>query len=279
MFTPNPTCFGLVSEIWSEATNFINLHSFSDKKDMDSWGFGRKLVRIAGEHIVDSLLCIKNDSCSNGIFPDDWKLARVTPVYKNNGDINSMSNYRPISVIGQIAKMVEQLVRSQLLSHLEEHVFISADQSAYLKGHSTQISLHRVIDDWLENINDSQTAGVCLLDISKCFDIIITKHVWHRTHGIGMVFALFGKRKQAILCLDMLSNLVDISTGVPQGSVLEPFSFLLIINDISNCTTDGCVTNLCADDGKIYTSGDSFESGPQLSQAGPYIVNGPLFIK
>ena len=59
-----------------------------------------------------------------GTFPDDWKLVRVTPVYKNNGDVNIMSNYRPISVIGHIAKMVEQLVRSQLVSYLEEHAFI-----------------------------------------------------------------------------------------------------------------------------------------------------------
>ena len=113
-----------------------------------------------------------NDSHPNGTFPDDWKLARVTPVYKNNGDVNTMSNYRPISVIGYIAKMVEELVRSQLVSYLEEHAFISPDQSAYLKGYSTQTSLHPMIDDWLENINDNQTAGVCLLDISKCFDTI-----------------------------------------------------------------------------------------------------------
>ena len=63
-----------------------------------------EIVRIAGEYIVDSLLCIINDSLSNGTFPDDWKLAMVTPVYKNNGDVNTMSNYRPISVIGHIAK-------------------------------------------------------------------------------------------------------------------------------------------------------------------------------
>ena len=56
--------------------------------------------------------------------------------------------------------MVEQLVRSQLVSYLEEHAFISMDQSAYLKGHSTQTCLHRVIDDWLENIDDNQTTGV-----------------------------------------------------------------------------------------------------------------------
>ena len=93
--------------------------------------------------------------------------------------------------------MVEQLVRPQLVSYLEEHAFISTDQSAYLKGHSTQTSLHRVVDDWLENINDNQTTGVCLLDISKCLDTIShrillkkIKHVWHKTHGIGMVFVL-----------------------------------------------------------------------------------------
>ena len=58
--------------------------------------------------------------------------------------------------------MVEQLVRSQLVAHLEEHAFISKDQSAYLKGHSTQTSLLRVIDDWLDDINDNQTTGICL---------------------------------------------------------------------------------------------------------------------
>ena len=105
-------------------------------------------------------------------FQMTGKFARVTPVHKNYRDVNIMSTYRPISVIGHIAKMVEQLGRSQLVAYLEEHAYISTDQSAYLEGHSTQTSLHRVIDNWLENINDNQTTGVCLLDISKCFDTI-----------------------------------------------------------------------------------------------------------
>ena len=157
-----PLCYVIKYTACTDIQIIIQFASLSDKTGMDILGFDRKLVRIAGEHIVDSLLCIINDCLSNGTFPDDWKIARVTPVYKNNGDINVMSNYRPISVIGHIAKMVEQLVRSQLVSYLEEHAFISTDQSAYLKGHSTQTSLHRVIDDWLENINDNQTTGVCL---------------------------------------------------------------------------------------------------------------------
>ena len=64
-------------------------------------------------------------------------------------------------------------------------------------------------------------------------------------------------RIQAVLCHNELSSSVDITTGVPQGSVLGPFLFLLFINDISNFTTDGCVTNLFADDAMIYASGDS----------------------
>ena len=77
---------------------------------MDILGFDRKLIKIAGQHIADCLLYIINFSPFNGIFPEDWKLARVIPVFKNKGDVDVMSNYRPISVIGHIAKMLEQLV-------------------------------------------------------------------------------------------------------------------------------------------------------------------------
>ena len=112
------------------------LISLSDKTGMDILGFDRKLVRLAGEHIVDSLLCIISDSHSSGTFPDDWKLARVIPVYKNNGDVNIMSNYRPISVTGHIAKIVEKLVRPQLVSYQEEHFYVTGlvwvpDRSLY----------------------------------------------------------------------------------------------------------------------------------------------------
>ena len=169
--------------------------SLSDKTNMDILEFDRRLVSFAGEHIVNSLLCIINDSLLSGTFPDDWKRARVTLVYKNNGDINIVSNYRRNTVIGHIAKMVEQLVRSQLVSYLEERAFISPDLSAYPKGHSTQTSLHRVIDDWLESTNYNQTDHCCLpfryfkmlwYHQSSHFTPKI-KHVWHWKYRIGMV--------------------------------------------------------------------------------------------
>ena len=113
-----------------------------------------------------------NKSLESGVFEQGWKNARVTPIYKDDGDINYENNYRPISVIGHIAKMIEYLVSYQIIDFLEEHSFISMDQSACLKRHSTQTSLHRVIDVWLENVNDGAKTGAFLLDISKCLDSI-----------------------------------------------------------------------------------------------------------
>ena len=106
------------------------------------------------------------------MFFYDWKVARVTPVYKNSGDVHVMSNYRPISVNEHVAKIMKQLIRTQLVVNFIGHSFITPDQFAYLKGHSTQICLHRVSDDWFENVNESQITDMCMLDIATCFDAI-----------------------------------------------------------------------------------------------------------
>ena len=184
------------------------LYSVSDKSGMDIHGFDRKLLRLSSEHIVGSLSYIINSRR----FCDDWKVARVTPVYKNCGDVHVMSNYRPVSVIGHIAKIVEQLIRSQHVAYLDEHSFITPDQFAYSKGHSTQTSLRRVIDDWLENVNESQITGICMLDIAKCFDtidhdLLLKKLSLYGIKNIELEWfkSYLHQRQQAVLCNGKLS--------------------------------------------------------------------------
>ena len=166
----------------------------------------------------------------------------MTPVFKNNGDVDVMSNYRPIAVIGHIAKLVEQLVRTQLVNYLEEHSFIMPDQSVYVKGHSTQISLHSFIDNCLENINENQihVTGVCLLDIFKCFDtvshsILLQKRSMYgiKQQELRWFSSYLDRRKQAVLSHNELSSFVD-ACGVPQGSVPGSWTIfiLLFINDM-----------------------------------------------
>ena len=143
---------------------------------------------------------------------------------------------------------------------LEEQSFISMDQSTYLKRHFTQTSIHRVLDDWLENLNDRAITGVCLLDISKCFDSINHTILLKKLEMYGITstelkrFSSYLKgRRQVVKFHQETSECCDITCCVPQGSVPGPILFSFI-NDISNFAAETCVLNMYADGGIIYTS-------------------------
>ncbi len=205
------------------------------------------------------LLCeLMNLYFSTGIVPDDWKIARVSPVYKGDGDTLNESNYRPISVIGHIVKLVESEVKDQLLIYLSDNSLITEDQSAYLKQHSTTTCLQRVIGDWQEMIDDGDIIGACFLDISKCFDSIphdILK-LKLKKYGIdGAEHKWFSDylkdRTQIVRCNNITSTQCKITIGVPQGSILGPILFLLYINDLTQFSVEA-QCNLFADDALFY---------------------------
>ena len=143
---------------------------------------------------------------------------------------------------------------------LEDHSFISMDQSAYLKRHFTQTSIHHVKDDWPENLNDRTITGACLLDKSKCFDSVNHTILLKKLEIYGITstelkrFSSYLKgRRQVVKFHQETSECCDITCGVPQGSVPGPILFSLI-NDVSNSAAETFVLNMYADDGVIYTS-------------------------
>ena len=199
------------------------LGSLPTKSNNDILGMDLVLLRESAPYISISLAKVINKSLKSGAFEQNWKNARVTPTYKDDGDINDENNYRPISVIDHIAK-IESLVSYQTIDFLEEHSFISMDQSAYLKRHSTQTSLHRVIDDWLGNVNNCAITGTCLLDISKCF--ASTNHTIRlkklEMYGITSteltwLSSYFRGRKQVVKFHQETSEFCYITCGVYRG--------------------------------------------------------------
>jgi len=117
------------------------------------------------------LICIPirdifNQSVSQSIFPDDWKRAKVTPLFKQ-GDRDDLNNYRPISVISVIAKAFERIVYDQLYAYLEEHNIICKYQSGFRAIHSTVTALLEATDTWTYNIDRGKINAVVFLDLKK----------------------------------------------------------------------------------------------------------------
>jgi hypothetical protein len=232
--------------------------SSNDVLNMDS-----KLICIAAEAITPIITTFINASLKLGIVLNDWKLSRVTPIYKGKGDKMDKNNYRPISVIGHLSKILEKIVQSQLVKYLVDNDLISIAQSAYRKFHSTQTAVHNVIEDWLDNISDKLFTAVCLLDISKCFDTIDHKILLNKLQQYGICDvehkwfnSYLNERSQVVYCNNTLSQPRDITIGVPQGSVLGPILFMIFSNDLPNNVHLG-MCNMYADDTLVYIHGDS----------------------
>jgi len=123
-------------------------------------------VLIFQFHYVISLI-----NLVSGIFPDDWKCARVTPLFKQ-GEPSDLNNYRPISVISVIAEVFERIIYDQLYNFLTNEDIISNHQSGFRSLHSTVTALLEATDDWAFNIDRGNVNAVVFLDLKKAFDTV-----------------------------------------------------------------------------------------------------------
>ena len=132
-----------------------------------------KLLRISAEIVAPSLTQIFNKTISTIIFPTDWKLARVTPIFKK-GKKDDMNNYRPISVISVVAKIFEKFTFEQLYEYLDNNNLISASQSGFRSLHSTLTALIEATDNWSINIDKGLLNGVIFIDLKTHLILLIT---------------------------------------------------------------------------------------------------------
>ena len=130
-----------------------------------------KLIQAAGKTILKSLKNIFNLSLNTGIFPDDWKIARVTPIYKSESKTDC-GNYRPISIISNIAQVFEKVIYSQLITFLNENKVIAENQSGFRPNHSTETTLLHSIINYLDNMDKGLINGVVFIDLKKAFDTV-----------------------------------------------------------------------------------------------------------
>ena len=130
-----------------------------------------RLIREWTDIISGRLYDLFNKSLISGIFPDDWKCARVTPLFKQ-GESFDLNNYRPISVISVVAKVFERIVYDQLYNFLSSEEIISKQQSGFRSLHSTVTALLEATDSWAFNIDRGYVNAVVFLDLKKAFDTV-----------------------------------------------------------------------------------------------------------
>ena len=130
-----------------------------------------KILKLSASTVAPSLTYIFNLPLATGIYIDDWKRARVTPIFKS-GDRRQRANYRPISILPAVSKVFEKEVFRQVYGYLTENCMLSKFQSGFRPKHCTVTALIQMCDEWLENMDNGKLNGVVFLDIKKAFDSI-----------------------------------------------------------------------------------------------------------
>jgi len=220
-------------------------------------------------HIVN--LCL---SC--GMFPSSLKSAIVRPLLKKSTlDCDMYKNYRPVSNLPFLSKVIEKVLAARLFSHMQENNLIEKLQSAYKPLHSTETALLRIHNDILNAIDAGSSVALVMLDLSAAFDTVnhanllslLEYHIGVKASALSLFKSYLSDRTQCVSINNAMSELAALVYGVPQGSVLGPIKFCIYTLPLGAIIRHYNVNyHIYADDTQLYVSFSATDFDSELNK-------------
>ena len=223
-----------------------------------------RIVKTASSELAVPMSIIVNKSIAEGVVPSIYKIARIIPLYKK-GPTNDCGNYRPVSLLPSLSKILEKAVCRQMMLYLNEKQLLCEDQYGFRRRNQTTHVLQSLLNSISSNAIKDEVTIATYIDLSKAFDCLQYNQLFTKLDSLGFqnrtirwFKSYLSGRKQCTDFMGEVSEQLDVKLGVPQGSILGPILFLIYVNDInSSCRSANFIK--FADDTTILTSAPTLE--------------------
>jgi len=235
------------------------LKELHPEKAMGPDGMHPLVLRELRDVIAQPLQMIFTSSINTGIVPEVWKTAHVSAIFKKGpaSARKDPGNYRPVSLTSVVCKLLEKIVKVWITDHMTRNDLFSRDQYGFMSSRSTTLQLLKVMEDWTSILDTGGKIDVLYFDFAKAFDTVPHRRLMAKLESYGIVGktlnwvnSFVSGRKQRVTVAGAESEWHDVTSGIPQGSVLGPTLFIMYNNDVPDVVSS--ILKVFADDTKLY---------------------------